>query len=136
MKIKLDENLPSQAAKRLRELGHEVDTVLEEGLGGQSDAMVWEAARSEGRFLITQDLDFSDTRRFVPGSHAGIMLVRLDDREQRQAADFLGAWFSMEQTEDWAGALVVASPRKIRILRPGTAPMDGAHAKEVQAGES
>ena len=118
MKIKLDENLPGRAAQRLRDMGHDVDTVLEEDLGGQSDATVWKAAQSEGRFLITQDLDFSDMRRFAPGTHHGILLVRLDDLEQPRIAEFLDAWFSMAQAETWAGSFVVASSRKIRVVRP------------------
>ena len=118
MKIKLDENLSSGAAQRLREMGHDVETVLEEGLGGKCDATIWEAAQSEGRFLITQDMDFSDMRRFAPGTHHGIFLVRLNNLEQPQIADFLGIWFSMEQVDTWAGAFVVASSRKIRAMRP------------------
>ena len=77
MKIKLDENLPAALATRLRGLGHDVETVREEGLEGKKDDRIWISAQSEGRFLITQDLDFSDARRFVPGSHSGILLVRL-----------------------------------------------------------
>jgi len=45
------------------------------------------------------------------------MLVRLDDREQPQIADYLGSWFSGGTAESWAEAIVVASPRKIRVLR-------------------
>ncbi len=37
------------------------------------------AAQAEGRFLITQDLDFSDVRRFQPGTHHGLLLVRLPE---------------------------------------------------------
>jgi hypothetical protein len=33
----------------------------------------------KSRFLITQDLDFSDMRRYAPGSHAGVLFVRLRD---------------------------------------------------------
>jgi predicted nuclease of predicted toxin-antitoxin system len=117
MRIKLDENVPVRAAQRLRDLGHDVDTVLDEGLGGKSDVAVWEAAQSEGRFLVTQDLDFSDMRRFAPGTHQGILLIRLEDMEQPQVPEFLGAWFSAEPVETWTGALVVASARKIRVMR-------------------
>jgi hypothetical protein len=39
-------------------------------------------AQRAGRFLVTQDLDFSDVRRFEPGSHHGLLLVRLPDAEQ------------------------------------------------------
>lgn len=72
MNIKLDENLPLQLATMLKDLGYDADTALDEGLTGHSDREIWEAAQKESRFLITQDLDFSDSRRFIPGSHHGI----------------------------------------------------------------
>lgn len=75
MKIKLDENLPHRLATLLRTFDHEVHTVHQEGLTGRADAEVWEAAQRESRFLITQDLDFSDLRKFSPGSHNGVLLV-------------------------------------------------------------
>lgn len=59
MKIKLDENMPVSLAEQLRKLGHDVHTVPEEALSGQSDPNIWRAAQAEQRFLITQDLDFS-----------------------------------------------------------------------------
>ena len=39
--------------------------------------MFWDVAQREGRILITQDLDFSDIRKFQPGTHYGIVVVRL-----------------------------------------------------------
>jgi len=42
MKIKLDENLPTQLAGILGSLGHDVETVVQEGLAGFSDADIWE----------------------------------------------------------------------------------------------
>ncbi len=69
MKIKLDENLPARLATLLESMGHQVDTVADEGLTGKPDSDVWIAAQKESRFLITQDLDFSDTRLFQPGTH-------------------------------------------------------------------
>lgn len=75
MKIKMDENLPLQLATTLGSLGHDVHTTSAEGLAGRTDLEIWRTAQGESRFLITQDLDFSDVRRFTPGSHAGILLV-------------------------------------------------------------
>ncbi|MCC6522418.1 MAG: DUF5615 family PIN-like protein [Polyangiaceae bacterium] len=49
MRLKLDENLPATAAPRLAALGFDVDTVVEEGLGGRCDADVWAAAQREGQ---------------------------------------------------------------------------------------
>ena len=77
MKIKLDENMPAKLAAILIAYGHDTDTVHEEGLTGKSDHDVWQETQRAGRFLITQDLDFSDLRQFQPGSHYGILLVRL-----------------------------------------------------------
>ena len=83
MKIKLDENLPLGLAAALKNLGHNVHTTLEEGLAGKPDANIWAAAQREARFLITQDLDFSDLRRFAPRSHHGILLVRFHSPDWR-----------------------------------------------------
>ena len=75
MKLKLDENIPHSSLARLTELGLDVDTVLNEHLGGRPDADVWSAAQGGGRLLVTQDLDFSDTRNLAPGTHHGIVVV-------------------------------------------------------------
>jgi len=86
MKIKLDENLPEQLANNLRALGHDVETVPAEGMTGYEDADIWAAAKREQRFLLTQDLDFSNVAAFVPGTHPGILLepVMNYGRRQRQ----------------------------------------------------
>ena len=70
MRIKLDENLPGVLVSRLAALGHDVHTTQYEGLAGQVDSEVWEAAQREGRFLITQDMDFSDARRSAHFAHS------------------------------------------------------------------
>ena len=118
MKLKLDENIPASAAARLTALGLDVDTVLAEGLQGRPDGDVWTAAQSEGRMLVTQDLDFSDLRAFAPGTHAGLFLVRLPDSEQWRLADYLVGWFAGPDVSTWHACLIVATPNKLRIQRP------------------
>lgn len=118
MRLKLDENIAVSAAPRLAALGHDVHTVPEEGLGGRPDADVWLAAQTEERFLVTQDLDFSDERRFAAGTHAGILLVRLPDAEQWRVSDYLSAWFSTPDAGTWERCFVIATPTKVRVRRP------------------
>ena len=118
MKLKLDENLPVTLAVRLREVGHDADTVRDEGLGGHPDDAVWQAAQREGRFLVTQDLDFSDTRKFAPGTHCGILLVRVPDLEQWRVSDYVMGWLSAAESPTWPGCVVVATPHRVRVLRP------------------
>jgi predicted nuclease of predicted toxin-antitoxin system len=115
MKIKLDENIPAGLAPILAELSHDVDTVLQEGLGGAADPEVWQAAQQEERFFVTQDLDFSDPRQFAPGTHHGLLLVRLRDPSRTKLIQLIRNVFQNEQVEQWAGCLVVATERKTRV---------------------
>ena len=118
MRIKLDENLPSELIQLLELLGHDVDSVPSENLTGQPDQSIWQAAQSADRFLITQDLDFSDVRQFKPGTHAGIMLVRLRFPSRRALIGRIETVFERERPGDWKGCFVVVSDRKVRIRRP------------------
>jgi predicted nuclease of predicted toxin-antitoxin system len=104
----------------LAALGYDVDTVLDEQLGGRSDHDVWAAAQAEGRFLVTHDLDFSDTRKFEPGKHAGVLIVRLPDSEQWRVGDHLVGWFSDVDVRTWERCMVVATLRKVRVVRGAT----------------
>jgi predicted nuclease of predicted toxin-antitoxin system len=118
MNIKLDENLPLRLATLLTDLGHNVHTLHDERLIGRSDGEIWEAAQRESRFLITQDLDFSDSRRFVPGSHHGILLIRLHSPNRQNLVGRIGELFQDENVNEWARCFVVATERKIRVLKP------------------
>jgi predicted nuclease of predicted toxin-antitoxin system len=118
MKIKLDENLPFRVAALLKELGHDVHTAYEERLAGHPDKEIWEAAQQESRFLITQDLDFSDLRRFAPGSHSGILLVRLRAPNRRNLTIRIEELFQQENVSDWASCFVVVTERKTRVIKP------------------
>ena len=119
MKVKLDENLPLQIAVELRARLHDVQTVWEEGLSGHADLHIWEGAQREGRVLITQDLDFSDARKFVPGTHHGIVLIRLRSPSRRNLIARATELFDQEDVSGWAGCFVIATERKVRVRRPG-----------------
>lgn len=118
MKIKLDENLPDRLVAVLTGLGHNVDTVRTEQLTGRADPDVWSAAQAAQRFLITQDLAFSDVRRYTSGTHAGLLLVRLTRPGRNALFERVSTVFQTEKVEDWTGCLVVATEQKIRIRRP------------------
>lgn len=118
MKIKLDENLPARLAGWLKSLGHDADTVAEEGLQGRPDTDVWAAAKQENRFLITQDLDFSDIRQFQPGTHPGVLLVRLREPGANALLAHVAAALRLHSLESLAGCFVVLTEHKIRIKRP------------------
>ena len=54
-----------------------MDNVRMEGLSGRPDPDVWQAAQVSERYLITQDMDFSNMKKFAPGTHHGLLLLRL-----------------------------------------------------------
>ena len=117
MRVKLDENLPASLVGTLVQLGHDADSVPEEGLQGSPDPDIWAAAQAAKRFLITQDLDSSDMRRFAPGTHCGLLLVRLANPGRRALKAYIESLFRAEDVERWARCFVVATDTKIRVRR-------------------
>jgi predicted nuclease of predicted toxin-antitoxin system len=90
VKFKLDENLPASSAAILAGAGHDVDTVGQEGLGGATDPEVVAAATAAGRVLISLDVGLGDIRAYPPGSHAGIVVLRLTDQSAAGAVRSAG----------------------------------------------
>jgi predicted nuclease of predicted toxin-antitoxin system len=117
LNIKIDENIPERLVPALQRLGHDVDTVRTERLVGRGDSEVWQAAQTANRFLITQDLDFSDLRKYAPGTHAGLLLLRLREPGRNTLVDRVMALFTSEAVDQWPTCLVVATEHKVRVKR-------------------
>jgi len=115
--VKLDENLGRLHVDILRNAGYEVDRVYDQGLSGAADAVVWQRVCSEGRFLITLDLDFSDVRRYLPGTHPGILLIRARSRSRTVVAEVLSRVIAERPLADLRGCLAVADESFTRIRR-------------------
>jgi hypothetical protein len=118
MKLKLDENLPESLLSELSALGHDVDNVRQEALAGQADTDIWRAAQRVERLLITQDLDFSDIREFAPGTHHGLMLVRLRMPGRVALARRIREVFATEPVASWQRCFVLVTDMKVRLHRP------------------
>lgn len=118
MKLKLDENLPISLTNLLKSLGHDVHTTGEEGLAGASDRQIWESAPKESRFFITQDMDFSDLRKFFPDTHCGILLIRLHTPSRKRIAARINEIFVSEDVPTWVRCFVVVTDSKVRVVRP------------------
>jgi predicted nuclease of predicted toxin-antitoxin system len=106
MNVKLDENLPRGLVFGLGLLGHDVHTPRDEGLSAARDSEIWEAAQLDHRFLVTQDLDFSDVRRFTPGTHCGILLIRLREPSRTTLTARIESLFRHEDVESGGDALL------------------------------
>jgi predicted nuclease of predicted toxin-antitoxin system len=120
--VKLDENLGKAHLQLLRERGYEVDNVLGERLSGSADELLWSRVVADGRFLITLDLDFSDVRRFRPGTHPGILLVRARSTSSSVVLEVLRRVLAERPLEDLRGCLAVADEGVTRIRWPLVEP--------------
>ena len=118
MKLKLDENLPHDLAARLGARGHDVHTVVEEQLGGHSDPVVVAAATDEGRMLLTLDRGVGDLRRYPPGSHAGIVVLRPVAQDPDAVLELVERLVKAHPFEELQGCVVVVESQRIRIRRP------------------
>jgi len=118
VRIKLDENLPVELVEDLQALGHEVDSVVSEGLAGQPDSIVADAARRRHRVLFTLDKGLGDIRRFPPRRHSGVVLFRLSSSRGRGAVRkaVLGSLPRIDGGRV-AGRLLVVTEGSIRARR-------------------
>ena len=117
MKFKLDENLPVSSTAILTSAGHDVDTVTQEGLIGAPDRDVVTAATAAGRILISLDRGLGDIRAYPPGSHAGIVVLRLT-AQSAAATKAISDLASLTNPDSLAGAVAVLQRGLLRIRHP------------------
>jgi predicted nuclease of predicted toxin-antitoxin system len=115
LRFKLDENLPRDAEGLLRSGGHDVDTVLNEKLGGTIDSLILHACIAERRVLVTLDLDFADIRRYPPKSHSGIGVLRPARQNARTIIALLGGAMKLVATEGIDRRPWVIDAERVRI---------------------
>ena len=119
MHIKVDEDLPTMVVQRLRSAGYEASSVWEQHMGGWKDPQVWQAVQAHGQFLLTADKGFGNIRRYPPGTHGGVLLLRPDEDGIQPILDLLDQVLATFAVATLAGLLMVATPRSIRVRRPG-----------------
>jgi predicted nuclease of predicted toxin-antitoxin system len=112
--FKTDENLPVEAAALLKEHGLDAATVLEQTLGGHPDSDVAAACKSEGRALITLDVDFANIDAYPPAEYRGIVVLRLAHQDKAQVLRVLGSLVPHLVGVDLSGRLWIVEETRIR----------------------
>jgi predicted nuclease of predicted toxin-antitoxin system len=115
--IKVDEDLPLAAVHLLRERDYNAVSVIDQQMGGWKDPPLWTVVQEESRFLITADKGFADIRKYPPGTHAGILLLRPDEDGIRPIIDLLAKVLASYKMDNLSRSVTVVTPRGIRIRR-------------------
>lgn len=118
VKLKLDENLSRHLKQVVSAFNHDVTTSADEGLLSQPDTVVAAAAKGEERMLLTLDLEFGDLRKYLPGTHPGIILFRPRSFGPLAVNRFVEGFVRDTELELLAGCVVVVEPSRVRVRRP------------------
>jgi predicted nuclease of predicted toxin-antitoxin system len=115
MRFKVDENLPIEVAEMLRQAGHDVATVLEQGYGGSVDAQVATLCQRESRVLVTLDMDFADIRNYPPAEFPGLIVLRLRQQDKPCVFGMLTRLVQVIRREPLEGHLWIVEENRVRI---------------------
>ena len=121
MKFKLDENFGTRTQQLFRAMGHDVQTVRNEGLQGCSDRQLWETCYAEDRCLVTLDLDFADVTRFPPAEANGVVVIRVPRNPSLELLEQLVRQFLQALTQmSVEKRLWIVEADRIRVHQPET----------------
>jgi len=115
MRFKVDENLPVEAAKVLRQAGYDATTVQEQQLSGSADSEIAEICRQEERVIMTLDTDFSDIRAYPPGNYAGLIVLRLKRQDKPYVLRILRRLIPLFSKETLKKHLWIVEESRVRI---------------------
>lgn len=115
MKIKIDEQLSELLKEPLIKSGHEAATVLDEGLSGKLDEELWPVVKRENRFLITADKEFGNIRKYPPGTHAGVLLLRPDNESIQSYLKLVEFVLKESMLENLSKKTAVITDRGLRV---------------------
>ena len=106
----LDENIPRSIYRVLKEYGYYVEYVPK----GVDDETVINIAREKNLVLITRDSDFADEMMYPPGSHPGIIVLKVHPTIPRLLSEKLLE--ALNRLENIIGKLIIINNYKVEII--------------------
>jgi predicted nuclease of predicted toxin-antitoxin system len=115
MKFKVDENLPIEVAQLLREAGHDVYSVHQQGLVGAKDHALAEVCQSENRAMVTLDTHFADIRTYPPENYSGLIVLRLARQDKLHVLEVMRRMLKLFSSETLEGKLWIVDEKRVRM---------------------
>jgi len=112
-----DEGISPITIARLREQGHVVVSVREQGMFSADDSLILALALTHQAVLLTRDVDdFSKLSHLAGEPHHGIILLRPGKNETAEHINsLLSNFFARYAQVDLVGRIVVITPKRIRF---------------------
>jgi len=118
MKFKIDENAPTGLKDLLAHFGHSAETIYDEGLVGEADDQLMKTCKRKGMVLVTLDKGFANIQTFPPGTHAGVITLRLHRQGARTILRAFKEFLNRVNLEDLKGCTVIVEEKRFRVRRP------------------
>jgi predicted nuclease of predicted toxin-antitoxin system len=115
MRFKVDENLPEELPKLLRDAGWDATSVVEQELGGSGDPEIRDVCDAEDRILVTFDRGFSNIRAYAPEVHPGFIVFRLRSQDKRHVLAVSVRVIAALRRHELKGELWIVDESRIRV---------------------
>ncbi len=115
MRFVADMGISPRVVAALRERGHEAIHLQEQGLGRLPDSEILAKARTEGRVLLTHDLDFGELLAASGGELPSVIIFRLRDMRADNVNFHLFSILEKQSAALEKGVVCSVSERKVRI---------------------
>ena len=110
----IDENIPRSVATRLRELGHDVETVTEAVRPGATDVAVIRRSRRGRCFIVTLDADFITLHRQF-SEPFGAIVFRTSPPTPSRIKERMEQLLANLKIEEHRNELIVVTDTEIRV---------------------
>jgi predicted nuclease of predicted toxin-antitoxin system len=117
MRFLADMGVAQRIVEGLRAQGHDVVHLRDEGLQRLPNGEIFEKAISEGRIVLTFDLDFGEIVALAGGRRTGVVLFRLHNTRTPHVIDRLRRVLSDSGQALEQGAIVVVEESRHRTRR-------------------
>lgn len=124
MRFLVDMPISPAVAAWLREQGHGAVHAAEIGLARASDEELLGRARTEGRVVMTADLDFGRLLALAAAQGPGVILLRGGNYSERQVHDLIARVLQTVSEQDLGSSMTVVDQRRIRRTRLPLRPIE------------